>query len=137
ECAAEVQKAMAAVNDDSQDRRIALRVGVHLGDVMVDGTDLYGDGVNVAARIEGLADPGGVAISEAVREHVHGRIAIDFIDSGHHEVKNIERPLHIWTWSPNSAVAGTLAAVAGTQPSPQSKPSIAVLPFDNLSGDPE
>jgi adenylate cyclase len=137
ECATEVQKAMAAVNDGAGDRRIVLRVGVHLGDVMVDGSDLYGDGVNVASRIEGLAEPGGVAISEAVHEHVRGRTMIDFVDSGNHEVKNIERPLHIWTWSPNAGAAETLAAVGGTQPSPQSKPSIAVLPFDNLSGDPE
>src|SRR5262245_31319229 len=138
ECAVEVQKAMAAVNDDTADRHIVLRVGVHLGDVMVDGSDLYGDGVNVAARIEGLADPGGIAISDAVREHVRGRPAIDFIDSGNHEVKNIERPLHIWTWSPNADAAGTLATIAGNEPPPQStKPSIAVLPFDNLSGDPE
>ncbi len=137
ECAAEVQKAMAAVNDDPEGRSIVLRVGVHLGDVMVDGSDLYGDGVNVASRIEGLADPGGVAISEAVHEHVRGRIVIDFVDSGNHEVKNIERPLHIWTWSPNTGTAETLPAVGATQPPPPSKPSIAVLPFDNLSGDPE
>jgi adenylate cyclase len=103
---------------------------------MVDGSDLYGDGVNVASRIEGLADPGGVAISDAVHEHLHGRVSIDFVDSGNHEVKNIERPLHIWTWSPDAA-AGTLAAVGGAPSLPRNKPSIAVLPFDNMSGDPE
>jgi adenylate cyclase len=138
ECAVELQKAMAAANqDNSADRHIVLRIGVNLGDVMVDGSDLYGDGVNVASRIEGLADPGGVAISDAVHEHARSRVSIDFIDSGNHEVKNIERPLHIWTWSPDTDTAETLAAVAGTPPPPRSKPSIAVLPFDNMSGDPE
>jgi adenylate cyclase len=137
ECAAEVQEAMTAKNSDSGDRRILLRIGVHLGDVMVDGSDLYGDGINVASRIEGLAEPGGVAISQAVREHVHGRIGIDFVDSGNHEVKNIERPLHIWTWSPNTGTAETPAEVPGTPPPAENKPSIAVLPFDNMSGDTE
>ena len=132
------QKAMAASNgDDPADRRIVLRIGINLGDVMVDGSDLYGDGVNVAARIEGLADPGGVAISNAVHEHLHGRLSIDFLDSGSHEVKNIERPIHIWTWSPDASTAATLEAVAGAREAPRSKPSIAVLPFDNMSGDPE
>ena len=136
ECAVELQRAMAAANEDNPaDRRIVLRIGVNLGDVMVDGSDLYGDGVNVASRIEGLADSGGVAISDSVHEHLHGRVSIDFVDSGNHEVKNIERPLHIWTWSPGAAE--TLAAVGGTPPPPRGKPSIAVLPFDNMSGDPE
>jgi adenylate cyclase len=138
ECAMEMQKAMAVANDNaSADRRIVLRIGINLGDVMVDGSDLYGAGVNVASRIEGLAEPGGVAISNSVHEHVHGRLSIDFFDTGRHEVKNIERPLHIWAWSPDGATTAALD-VAGSAPQPPSgRPSIAVLPFDNMSGDSE
>jgi adenylate cyclase len=138
ECAVELQKAMAVANGDAPaDRHIVLRIGVNLGDVMVDGSDLYGAGVNEASRVEGLAAPGGVAIANAVHEHVRGRLSIDFVDGGSHEVKNIERPLHIWTWLPDAGTAATFEAASGApQPLP-SRPSIAVLPFDNMSGDPE
>lgn len=135
ECAAELQDAMAAANADvPEDRRIVMRIGVNLGDVMVEGSDLFGDGVNVAARIEGLADPGGVAISDTVHEHVHSRIGVDFVDRGMHEVKNIERPVHVWALSPGAG-EGTVTAVAEARPQLPNKPSIAVLPFDNMSGD--
>jgi adenylate cyclase len=138
ECAVELQKAMAVANGDAPaDRHIVLRIGVNLGDVMVDGSDLYGAGVNEASRIEGLAAPGGVAIANAVHEHVRGRLSIDFVDGGRHEVKNIERPLHIWTWLPDAGTAATLEAASGAPQSLPSRPSIAVLPFDNMSGDPE
>jgi adenylate cyclase len=138
ECAAALQGAMNAANDDMpKDRAIVLRVGVNLGDIMVDDSDLFGDGVNIAARLEMLADPGGVAISDGVYQHVHGRVGIDFVDGGLHEVKNIERPVHIWTWSPNGRANAVSEDVAETPPPLPGKPSIAVLPFDNMSGDPE
>ncbi|RVK39636.1 adenylate/guanylate cyclase domain-containing protein [Sinorhizobium meliloti] len=138
ECAAALQQAMAAANKDlPEDRAIVLRVGVNLGDIMVEDSDLFGDGVNVAARIEALADPGGVAISDGIHEYVHGRTDIDFVDSGYHEVKNIERPVHIWTWSPKDRAREPPNIAAEPPPQLPAKPSIAVLPFDNMSGDPE
>ncbi|WP_331373468.1 adenylate/guanylate cyclase domain-containing protein [Sinorhizobium chiapasense] len=137
ECAAALQQAMAAANRDMpENRAIVLRVGVNLGDIMVEDSDLYGDGVNVAARLETLANPGGVAISDGVHEYVHGRVGIDFVDSGYHEVKNIERPVHVWNWSPNGT-SDAVSTVMEAQPRIPEKPSIAVLPFDNMSGDPE
>src|SRR5918994_7521156 len=137
-CAAAFQHAMAAANIKApEDQQIVLRVGVNLGDVMVEGEDLYGDGVNVTARIEGLAEPGGVAISDSVHEHVRGRVGIDFLDRGRHELKNIERLVHVWSWSPEMDTATSIRAADAAAPSPPGRPSIAVLPFDNLSGDPE
>ncbi|MBK5565319.1 adenylate/guanylate cyclase domain-containing protein [Ensifer sp. 2YAB10] len=138
ECAAALQRAMTAANRDvPAEQAIVLRVGVNMGDIMVADSDLYGDGVNVAARIEALARPGGVAISDGVHEYVQGRIDLDFIDSGHHEVKNIERPVHIWSWSPDEYADVPVRVVPEAPPQIPSRPSIAVLPFDNMSGDPE
>jgi adenylate cyclase len=138
ECAAALQGAMKAANEDvPEDQAIVLRVGVNLGDIMVEDSDLFGDGVNIAARLEMLADPGGVAISDSVYQHVHGRVGIDFADGGLHEVKNIERPVHIWTWSPNGRTKATARTIVEAPPPLPARPSIAVLPFDNMSGDPE
>ncbi len=137
QCAAALQEGMAAANDGlPETERMLLRIGVNLGDVVIQGSDLYGDGVNVASRLEGLAAPGGVAISDSVHEHVHGRVGIEFVDRGRHEVKNIARPVHVWGWSPGAGTALPLDGVHAAPPVPD-KPSIAVLPFDNMSGDPE
>ena len=136
--AVEVQQAVTEQQADvPDDRRIQFRVGVNLGDVVIDGDDIHGDGVNVAARLEGLADPGSVCISEAVHDQVRDRIDVPFEDLGEQKVKNIDRPVRVWQWvTDESTMAGTSGRAEKPQPL-SNKPSVAVLPFDNLSGDPE
>jgi adenylate cyclase len=137
-CAAEIQTRMAEREADlPDDRRIRYRVGVNSGDIVVDGDDILGDGVNVAARLEALADPGGICVSAVVHEQLRDRTGLVFEDLGEREVKNIARPIRVYRW-----VAGppppTGAAPPLHPPLPlPDKPSIAVLPFDNMSGDPE
>ena len=136
--AVETQVAVAEHNAGlPEDKRIEFRVGINLGDVVIDGDDIHGDGVNVAARLEGMAEPGGVCISGMVYEGVRDRIDVPFEDMGEKEVKNIDRPVRVWRWQPGAkgSAAGSTAANE-TLPLPD-KPSIAVLPFDNMSGDPE
>jgi adenylate cyclase len=135
ECAVAVQTGMAERNaDQPESQRMELRVGVNIGEVIVDGDDIYGDGVNVAARLEGLAASGGVSISGTVYEHAAGKLDLHFEDAGEHEVKNIARPIHVWRWVAARTSAAPVPAPALALPE---KPSIAVLPFDNLSGDQE
>ena len=96
-CSAEFQRAMTGRNEDiPQDRRIEFRVGINLGDVIVDGEDIFGDGVNVAARLEGIAPPGGIAISASVRDHVGDRLGLAFEDMGERELKNIDHPVRVF-----------------------------------------
>ena len=135
--AVEIQRAMAEHNSDvADDKRIEFRVGINLGDVVIDGDDIHGDGVNVAARLEGLAEPGGICISEKVYDEVRDRLDSAFEDMGEQRVKNIDRPVHVWRWAPGGGVTEpTAPSKISTQPS--DKPSIAVLPFDNMSSDPE
>ena len=136
QCAADIQHAMASANADRPpDQQIVLRLGINLGDVMVEGGDLFGDGVNVAARLEGLAEPGGLAISASVHEQVRGRTQIGFLDRGRHAIKSSERPVHVWAWSPG--LGQDDAAMAAAEAPPSDRPSIAVLPFDNMSGEAE
>jgi adenylate cyclase len=136
--AVDVQRAVSELQADvPEDRRIRFRVAVNLGDVVIDGDDIHGDGVNLAARLEALAPPDGVCISDAVHEQVRDRLAETFADMGEQTVKNIDRPLRVWQWSPPAAAATVDAdAGRGVLPLPD-KPSIAVLPFDNISGDPD
>jgi adenylate cyclase len=116
----------------SEASRIVFRVGINLGDVVIDGDDIQGDGVNVAARLEGLAPPGGICVSGGAYDQVRDRLDLAFTDIGEQEVKNIDRPVRAWQWQAQA----TISPAARAQTPPE-KPSIAVLPFDNMSGDPE
>lgn len=135
-CAVELQQSTNERNMGvGADHHIELRIGVHLDDVIVEGDDLYGNGLNIAARIEALADPGGVVISNTVYEYVRDRLPVAFEDLGGHQVKNIVRPVHVYR------VRYDMAAKAPSQAAPvlslPDKPSIAVLPFANMNGDPD
>lgn len=136
-CAIDIQEALAKHNLKIPDqKRIAFRIGINLGDVIVQDDDLYGDGVNIAARLEQLADSGGVCISSIVRELIEGKLEVMFADAGNHQVKNISRPLSVFRWSPLTEAAAALASVS-SKVSIAQRPSIAVLPFRHLSGDDE
>jgi adenylate cyclase len=111
------------------------RIGIHLGDVLVEGDDILGDGVNIAARLEGIAEPGGICISEDAYRQVRGKVEAEFADIGEQSLKNIARPLHVYRIGPATAPE-QLATTSAALPLPD-KPSIAVLPFANMSGDPE
>src|SRR5262249_41530435 len=174
-CAVEVQRGMAERNTEvPQDRRIEFRVGIHQGDIIIDGDDIFGDGVNVAARLEGLAEPGGICVSGRVQEDACGKLDIPFEDMGEQPLKNISRPVRVYRVVPNGArgalgikntaflsrwwkviglrgagvaLLATLLVVFGAaywrfqRSEPQSSPahrlSMVVLPFRNLSAEPE
>jgi adenylate cyclase len=133
-CAIELQEAMHDANGEVPEaRRIKLRVGVNVGDVIVEGSDLYGDGINIAARLERLANPGEVLVSQVVFGQVRGKVSFRFEDLGEKILKNIADPIRVYRLSaPASTVSQLPRGLA--QPS---KPSLAVLPFTNMSGDPE
>lgn len=137
--AIDVQRAFAKCNVDvPEDRRIEFRIGINIGDVLVEGDDIYGDGVNVAARLEGLAEPGGIRISGTVFEHTRNKLNIKFEDLGEQEVKNIAEPLRVYR-----ILTGEAGLPGGLSPRPkpprleQARGSIAVFPFDSLSPDPD
>jgi adenylate cyclase len=123
--------------DDAEDRRIAFRVGINIGDVIVEAHDIFGDGVNIAARLEGVAEPGGICISQTVLNHARDKVSFEVEDAGEQTLKNIARPVHVYRIiiEPGRRPATPKPEISAlTLPD---KPSVAVLPFTNMSGDPE
>ncbi len=134
ECAVSIQNGMVERNTNTADaRRITFRIGVNIGDIIIDDDDIYGDGVNIAARLEGLAQPGGICVSEKVFAEVRNKLDTGFEDLGPQQVKNIAEPVRAYRVTLGRGAAAAKAA----PPSVPDIPSIAVLPFDNMSGDPE
>jgi TolB-like protein/class 3 adenylate cyclase/Flp pilus assembly protein TadD len=135
-CAVAIQRGMVERNADTpEDKRISFRIGVNLGDVIVEDHDVFGNGVNIAARLEALVEPGGICVSRVVRDQTRDRLPYSFEDMGEQRFKNIARPVRVY-WLRDAATEITSAPAQATMPLPD-KPSIAVLPFENMSGDPE
>src|SRR5580700_4294298 len=141
-CAAEVQRAMIDREAGMpEDRRIRFRIGINLGDIIVDGGDIFGDGVNVAARLEALSEPGGICISRMVRDQIRDKLAYAFEDLGEQSVKNITRPVRVYALRPEAVADLPASSLPSALPFPRPavapRLSIVVLPFTNLSNDPE
>ncbi len=137
QCAVDIQQFMIEREVDLPDeKRIKLRIGVNLGDIIVEGADIYGDGVNIAARLESLAEPGGICLSDDAFRQAKGKIEVAFEDLGEQDLKNVAEPIRVYRIA---VVKSSISAPFPTTDTLQlpDKPSIAVLPFDNMSGDPE
>jgi class 3 adenylate cyclase len=122
---------------DAEDRRIALRVGINVGDVIVEQHDIFGDGVNIAARLESIAEPGSICISSSAYDYVRGKVGVEFADLGEQNLKNIALPVRAYAVIRDGSSAATQAERARLGPASPPRLSIVVLPFANLSGDPE
>jgi adenylate cyclase len=135
-CAVEIQRGMGERNASvPPEARIELRIGIHVGDIMIEDSDIFGDGVNIAARLESIAQPGGICISDDAYRQVRGKIDVNFQDSGEQELKNIARPVRVYQLRPGARAVAEKPSPSGlTLPD---KPSIAVLAFQNMSGDAE
>jgi TolB-like protein len=140
-CAVDVQRSMAERNSNvPTETRIQFRIGINVGDIIIDGDDIFGDGVNVAARMEALADPGGIMVSGIVHDQVRDKLSFSFEDLGEQTVKNIARPIgvhRVQIGAPEQPATRGAAPAAQVVAAPPERPSIAVLPFLNMSGDPE
>jgi adenylate cyclase len=136
-CAVEVQEKLREKNEGApEDRQLRFRIGVHVGDVMVRGGDLFGDGVNIAARLQGIAEPGGVCISGEAHQYARRALSLDFVDLGQQAVKNVEDGVRAYALKAANDPIAVGSRAQKPLPLPD-KPSIAVLPFANMSGDPE
>jgi len=140
-CAVDIQRGMLERNSSTPpDKRIQFRIGINVGDIIIDADDIYGDGVNVAARLEALADPGGIMVSRTVHDQVCDKLSFGFEDMGEQSVKNIARPIGVHRISLAEIAplaAGQSATALKAELTTSTRPSIAVLPFVNMSGDPE
>lgn len=136
-CATEIQKTMAERNASiPEGRRVEFRIGINVGDVIIDEGDIYGDGVNIAARLESIAQPGGVCLSDDAYRQVRDKLDLNFQDFGEQELKNIARPVRVYRLDPPTTPPGGQTRPTKVLALPD-KPSVAVLPFQNMSGDPE
>jgi len=136
QCAVAVQDAIAKENADRPaGEQMRFRIGIHVGDIIVQGNNLFGDGVNIAARLEALAEPGGICVSGTVRDQIGTNPLVGFIDLGPQQVKNISQPIR--AYRVRGETSPTITPVLGSSLPLPDKPSIAVLPFQNMSGDPE
>src|SRR5580698_11026012 len=142
-CAVEVQRGMASSNIDvPETKRIEFRIGIHVGDIIIDDNDIFGDGVNIAARLENIAEPGGICMSDDAYRQIRGKVDITFEDMGSQTLKNIAEPMRVWRLrigGESAPVSHQSSAPVGPHQLPAllGKPSVAVLPFQNMSGDPE
>lgn len=135
ECAVEIQTELSAEpREQNNEQLISLRMGINFGDVVVEGDDILGDGVNIAARIEALAEPNGICISGKVYDEILGRLDFPFEDTGEHQLKNINRPIRIWRWITTAPVAQTSQIIGDVVRPTSNRPSIAILPFENMDG---
>jgi adenylate cyclase len=137
-CAVDVQRGLTEQNSTvPQAQRIEYRIGIHLGDIILDDNDIFGDGVNIAARLEGIAEPGGVCVSDDVHRQIRGKIDSTLEDMGAQSLKNIAEPMRVWRIQIDGKAMPTISARSTEALALPDKPSIAVLPFENMSGDPE